>query len=33
MSAMLEFKYSEEDFINREFPYLDNVDIEDEINI
>jgi hypothetical protein len=33
LSAMLEFKYSEEETINREFPYLDASDVEDEITI
>ena len=33
LSAMAEFKYSEEDPINREFPFVDPVDIEDEITI
>lgn len=33
LSAQLEFKYSEEDPINREFPNIDPVDIEDEITI
>jgi hypothetical protein len=28
---MLEFKYSEQETINREFPYLDASDVEDEI--
>ena len=33
MSALLEFKYSEENTINSEFPYLDSEDIEDEVTI
>lgn len=33
LSAGLEFKYSEEDPINREFPNIDPIDIEDEITI
>ena len=33
LSAMLEFKYSEQENINREFPYLDASDVEDEIII
>lgn len=33
MSACLEFKYSEEEQINSEFPNIDPVDIEDEITI
>ena len=31
MSAMLEFKYSEENVIDREFPYLDASNVEDDI--
>lgn len=33
LSAALEFKYSEENPINREFPNIDPVDVEDEITI
>ena len=33
LSAQLEFKYSEEDTIRREFPNIDPIDVEDEITI
>lgn len=33
LSAMLEFKYSEQENINREFPYLDASDVQDEITV
>lgn len=33
MSAMLEFKYSEEETVDREFPYLPVEDVEDEVVI
>ena len=33
LSAPLEFKYSEEDPINLEFPNIDPIDVEDEITI
>lgn len=33
LSAALEFKYSEENPINREFPNIDPIDVEDEITI
>lgn len=33
LSAHLEFKYSEEEPINSEFPTIDSADIEDEITI
>lgn len=33
ISALLEFKYSEENTINGEFPYLDAKDIEDNVTI
>lgn len=33
MKAMSEFKYSEEDPVDREFPFIDTIDVEDEITI
>lgn len=33
MSAFLEFKYSEDETVNREFPYLPTEDVEDEVVI
>jgi hypothetical protein len=33
LSAMLEFKYSENDVINREYPYLDNSNVGDIITV